>query len=381
MNAPLPPQHPVTRRPLSQRTPQVHCQDNARNRQVVDALPQLRTPFRPTPWLFNAHAQLIFHGLRKTKPQDGALYDHQEILPMADGGLTALHWKGHALPAATPTIAVLHTITGSPASMAELVRDLHAATGWRIVLCLRRGHADLPLATPRLNILGSTDDLRAQLRVIRQRFPDSPLYAVGSSAGSGLLARYLGEEGTASPFRAAFAYCPGYNTDIGFDRAHPFYSRMMAKKLVGQFITPHLDRIGHLPTVARLREARDLADFYRHMFELAGHGSYADYERASNPMRVFHDIRTPLMILNSEDDPVCHIGNVSPYLEPMRGMPDVILVTTAEGSHCAHYEGWSARSWSARLMGHYFRVVQDSTPAAVAVAPGTAIHRGVSDAT
>lgn len=35
----------------------------------------------------------------------------------------------------------------------------------------------------------------------------------------------------------------------------------------------------------------------------------------------------------------------------------VILVTTAEGSHCAHYEGWAARSWSARLMSGYFRVM------------------------
>lgn len=267
-------------------------------------------------------------------------------------------WRGHALPAATPTIVVLHTITGSPASMAELVQDLQAGTGWRVVLCLRRGHGDLPLTTPRLNILGSTDDLREQLRVIRGRFPDSPLYAVGSSAGSGLLVRYLGEEGGAAPFRAAFAYCPGYNTDDGFDKVHPFYSRAMAKKLVRQFIAPHLPRLAHLPTIAQLQNAKDLAEFHRHSYELAGYGSYADYAQASNPMRVFHAVQTPLMVLNSEDDPVCRIANVGPYLDSMRQLPDVILVTTAEGSHCAHYEGWSARSWSGRLMGSYFQLMQ-----------------------
>lgn len=352
------PRHPVTRRPLKDRTPQVHCHDNERNRQLLAALPALRQPFRPTPWLFNAHAQLIFHGLRKKGQQAGAHYDHQERLTMSDGGHTALVWKGHDLPATTPTIVLLHTITGSPASMAELVSDLHTGTGWRVVLCLRRGHADLPLSTARLNILGSTDDLREQLHVIRRRFPASPLYSVGSSAGSGLLARFLGEEGDASPFKAAFAYCPGYNTDEGFDKAHPFYSRMMAKKLTRQFITPNLARIGHLPTVARLQEPADLADFHRHMYELAGHDSFERYSEASNPMRVFHQIRTPLMILNAEDDPVCHIGNLGPYLEGIRQMPNVILVTTAEGSHCAHYEGWSARSWSASLMSRYFLAMQ-----------------------
>ncbi|PQA31781.1 YheT family hydrolase [Amnimonas aquatica] len=357
------PRHAITGRQPADRRPQVHCHDNDRNRRVVAALPQLHDAFRPTPWLFNEHAQLIFHSLRKDsekkRQRAGLLYDRRDSLAMRDGGQTALLWSGHELPPETPTVVVLHTITGSPDSMAELVRDLRAATGWRVVLCLRRGHADLPLLTPRLNILGCTDDLREQLRAIRARFPASPLYGVGSSAGSGLLARYLGEEGEASPFRAAFAYCPGYDTDAGFDRVQPFYSRMMAKKLVRQFITPNLGRIAHLGTTARLQAAADLAEFHRNLYELAGHDSYEAYDRASNPMHVFHGIRTPVMLLNAEDDPVCRIGNISPWLDGMRQMPDVILVTTAEGSHCAHYEGWSARSWSGRLMGAYFRVMQD----------------------
>ena len=351
----------ITRMPAPSRKPRVICHDNPSNRQIVASLRQLHESFTPTPWLFNQHAQLIFHSLRKNlsrqKRRAAALYDHQDALTMRDDGRTALLWSGHALPAVTPTIVVLHTITGSPASMAELVHDLRAATGWRIVLCLRRGHADLPLVTPRLNILGCTDDLREQLDVIRTRFPESPLYGVGSSAGSGLLVRYLGEEGEASPFRAAFAYCPGYDTSVGFDEVRPFYSRMMAKKLVRQFITPNRERIAHLPTAERLQAAEDLSAFHRELYELAGHDSYAAYDQASNPMYVFTGVRTPLMLLNAEDDPVCRIGNLDPWLEAMRQMPNVILVTTAEGSHCAHYEGWSARSWSARLMGEYFRVM------------------------
>ncbi len=352
-----------TQPPAARRKPRVICHDNIRNRHVVAALRQLHEDFIPTPWLFNEHAQLIFHSLRKNlgrqKQRTATLYDHYDPLFMADGGRTALLWSGSRLSPDTPTIVVLHTITGSPESMAELVQDLQTATGWRIVLCLRRGHADLPLVTPRLNILGCTKDLREQLQVIRARFPESPLYAVGSSAGSGLLVRYLGEEGEAAPFRAAFAYCPGYDTNVGFDRAQPFYSRMMGKKLVRQFITPHLAKISHLPTATRLQAATDLGEFHRHLYELAGHDSYEAYDQASNPMYVFHAIRTPLMVLNSEDDPVCRISNLDPWRDSMRRMPNVILATTAEGSHCAHYEGWTARSWSARLMGAYFRVMQD----------------------
>lgn len=356
------PRHDATRRSPVNRRPQVISHDNLRNCHIVGALQQLHEDFTPTPWLFNEHAQLIFHSLRKggqSRRQRGTpLYDHSEQLVMRDEGVTALYWSGHDLPPDIPTIVVLHTITGSPESMAELVRDLSAATGWRVVLCLRRGHADLLLATPRMNLFGCTDDLREQLMVIRARYPESPLYAVGSSAGSGLLVRYLGEEGDAAPFCASFAYCPGYDTDTSFDYVHPRYSRIMAKKLVRQFITPNLERIVHLPTAQRLSAADDLAMLHRAIYELAGHDDYAAYDRASNPMYVFANIRTPLMVLNAEDDPVCRIGNLEPWLDDMRQMPNVILVTTAEGSHCAHYEGWSARSWSARLMSEYFRVMQ-----------------------
>ena len=46
-----------------------------------------------------------------------------------------------------------------------------------------------------MNLFGSTQDLREQLLYIQDKFPQSDLYGVGSSAGTGLLVRYLGEEG------------------------------------------------------------------------------------------------------------------------------------------------------------------------------------------
>lgn len=76
---------------------------------------------------------------------------------------TAITWVGSHLPADTPTIVILHTITGSPSSMRELVRDLHRFTGWRIALCVRRGHADLNFSIPQFNLFGSTADLKNNL--------------------------------------------------------------------------------------------------------------------------------------------------------------------------------------------------------------------------
>ncbi len=368
LNTPTPAQdHPSAlkkrpkRSPSGTRKPHVYCQHNAFNRQIILSLRQLHQAYRPTPWLFNTHLQLMFLSARKKNAAQA--YDRIEQLTMQDGGQTALAWVGADLPADTPTIVVLHTLTGSPQSMQELVVDLHRHTGWRVVLCVRRAHAGLPLTEPLFNIFGSEVDLREQLEVIHARYPNAALYGVGSSAGSGLLVRYLGLSGADSLMRAAFAYSPGYNTDTGFDNIHPFYSRYMAKKLVKQFVTPHQHKFAHLATAAALHQAQDLTEFHQHAYEYAGYASFDDYARDINPMRVFEGVRIPIMILNAEDDPVCSIHNVTPYLDAIQQMPNTILVTTQQGSHCAHYEGWRATSWAARLMAQYLLTIHDmSTP-------------------
>jgi predicted alpha/beta-fold hydrolase len=354
-------QTPARRSTARLQKPQVYCADNAKNRQIIHSLRQLHHIYRPTPWLFNTHLQLMFLSARKKNA--GQSYDRIEPITMQDGGQTALAWIGDALPARAPTIVVLHTLTGSPQSMQELMIDLHRHTGWRVVLCIRRAHAGLPLTSPAFNIFGSVTDLSEQLELIRARLPDSALYGVGSSAGSGLLVRYLGLSGDASLLRAAFAYSPGYNTDTGFDNIHRFYSRYMAKKLINQFVLPHHSQIAHLPTGSALPQSHDLTEFNRHAYEFAGYGSFDEYAKDINPMRVFTGVRVPIMVLNAEDDPICNIANVSPYLDTMRQMPNTILVTTRQGSHCAHYEGWRATSWAARLMAQYLLTIHDmSTP-------------------
>lgn len=223
------------------RTPKIYYNPEGDFAQILAYLPQLRQKYRPTPWLSNPHAHLLYFDLIKKK-QTQFEYDRIDHCQMPDGGVTAIAWYGLHLPKETPIIIVLHTITGSPKTMAELVRDLYVQTGWKIALCLRRGHAALPLTVPKVSLFGFTEDLRIQLNNIQEMFPDAPLYAVGSSAGTGLLVRYLGEEGSTTPLRAAFALCPGYNTEESFSRVHPFYSKFMTKNCLKHFLNRMLKR-------------------------------------------------------------------------------------------------------------------------------------------
>jgi predicted alpha/beta-fold hydrolase len=324
--------------------------------QIEHELPQLTVPYRPTPWLSNTHAHLLyFDMIRKNNVQ--LEYDQIEQLTMQDGGVTAIAWYGKHLPADTPTIVMMHTITGSPDSMRELVKDLHRYTGWRVALCVRRGHGNLPMPVGKFCLFGSPEDLCEQIAHIQTSYPQSTLYGVGSSAGTSLLVRYLGEEGEQSPLRAAFALCPGYDLETGFDHLHRFYSRYMAKKVLKTFVHPHVSVWQSKAGFKQLIAQKELSQLHRSYFEFAGYTSYADYDQAINPIHVFEQIKVPLMILNAEDDPVCNIRNFDPYKDRVRELDHVMVVTTKKGSHCGFYEGMrNPEAWSTKLMADFLKL-------------------------
>jgi uncharacterized protein len=330
-------------------------QDNADNRRVLRGCPSLREGFRPRRWLRNPHAQIgvLLGHERRASP---IAWDHVERLQMADGGLVSLQWLGTDDPARHPVVLLMPTIIGDGDGLGDLVRHLRSALGWTVVVCNRRGHAGVPLATPRFNTMGEVGDLRAQIDAVRRARPAAALFAIGVSAGSGLLARYLGETPN-TPIRAAAMHCPGYDLEDLFDHAHPMYSRLMAHRVKRYFLDSHVGVLGDHPDYLACAAARDLAEFHRRLHGLAGFSTRADYLRASNPMEVAHDIKTPLLVLNAADDPVCSIRVVNRVRRSLiAAIPHGILAITRYGSHCAHFEGLRRRvSWAHRVLVEYLR--------------------------
>ena len=66
------------------------------------------------------------------------------------------------------------------------------AKGFRPVLLIKRGHG-VALTTPRLQGIGDTSDFRECVAHLGRGWPDATIVAMGISAGSALLASYLGE--------------------------------------------------------------------------------------------------------------------------------------------------------------------------------------------
>jgi len=182
------------------------------------------------------------------------------------------------------------------------------------------------------------------------------------------LAHYLGKMGTDTPLKAAVAYCPAYDMRNAFSRAVPFYSKMMTKKLHKLFITPNQEKFQNFESFNALKTSEDLHEFHQNLYEVAGSQSTEDYMQNSNPSEVFEQIKIPFLILNSKDDPVCHVENVYEHQHRIEAMDNVILVLTERGSHCAYFEGFTAKPWANRLIKEYFRAfsgIQKSSDEAV----------------
>ena len=83
------------------------------------------------------------------------------------------------------------------------------------------------------------------------------------------------------------------------------------------------------------------------------------YEEASDPMRVAADMTTPVLVLNTEDDPVCSVINVHRHRDAMQKLPRTITALTRYGGHCGYYEGWNPESsWADRAITEYLSAME-----------------------
>jgi predicted alpha/beta-fold hydrolase len=337
--------------------PSVRAGKTVFNDKILQRLVTLHQPYSPPFWAANAWVQLavILARLRRMPPSPFT----RTVLSMQDGGSTALDWLEDAsLSPEAPVLMVLPTITGTSKEYAQLAAAARNR-GWRTAVAVRRGHLGTPLTSPRVNLLGCTSDLRVQLEAAASRFPGAPLLCIGLSAGTGLLVRYLGEEGAASRFTAAAALCPGYNTappNNAFARMGSLVQSHLLASLRRFFLVRNEAALRHLPGWEAMNSATSLADYQKAAHALEGYADAESMYEATNPMEHAANIVTPLLVVNAMDDPVCLWQNVKDHEHIFDTPRDRLLVATARGSHCCHLEGvfWPAPlGWADRLALEY----------------------------
>jgi hypothetical protein len=314
--------------------------------------------FAPAWWLPGPHAQTIAGRLLRRPPVPAL---HRERIDTPDGDFLDLDFAASIRPG-SPLVLLLHGLEGSARRgyALNLYREL-ALRGVGAVGLNFRGCSGEPNRTARSYHSGETDDLRLVLELIRARYPDSALGAIGFSLGGNVLLKHLGEEGVraAAGLRACVAVSVPY--DLGacadaLDRTPMgrFYTRRflttMKEKLLARraLVARRID-------LARALAARSFREFDDAVTApLHGFASAEDYYTRCSSAGFVAAIRTPTLLLQAEDDPFLPAQAIP--RAAVRANPVLEPVLLPRGGHVGFIEGqpWSPRFWVERVAADHF---------------------------
>lgn len=319
-------------------------------------------PFRPALGVGNPHAQTVLGKLLRPRPE---IRVRRERIETPDGDFLDLDFALGAGEDAPPVV-VLHGLEGATTRRYMLTTFRHLLDAGLSPIGLNfRGCSGEPNRTVRAYHSGETEDVGLVLDLVTERY-GRPAGLVGYSLGGNVTLKLLGERGDAARERvgAAVAVSVPFDLAAGSDRISSgimgrvyttYFMRSLQRKI--RLKTDLLRDACDVDAVLRARNLREFDDAITapvHGFESAA----AYYARSSSADFIEH-IRTPTLILHSQDDPFLPSDRIP--VTALESNPWVTGVVTEKGGHVGFIEGsvlrprfWAERTlaaWLAHALG------------------------------
>lgn len=321
-------------------------------------------PFRPALWLPGPHLQTV--GAKLLRPNPPVVLRRERIRTPDDDFLDLDFVTGVSKVGDAPLVVILHGLEGSTArgyvrlAMAEMAARGLAVVGMNFRSC--SGELNVQ---PRFYHSGETGDLAFVLETLRERWPGRPMGALGFSLGGNVLLKFLGEAAAAGqePLTAAVAVSVPFDllAGTGVLESSPmgrlythYFLRSLRRKTQGKapLIRDRIDLDGVL-RARTLRQYDEAATAPLHGFP----GAEVYYRRSSSA-RFLEQIRTPTLLLQSDDDPFLP-REALPTAAAERN-PYLLAGFTSGGGHVGFVEGpgpWRPTFWAEREAARYLQHV------------------------
>lgn len=259
-------------------------------------------------------------------------------------------------PRERPTIVLLHGLEGSSESDYMLGTAEKAwAAGFNVVRLNQRNCGGTEKLTESLYHSGLSGDIRAVILELieRDRLPE--IFAAGFSMGGNLVLKTAGEFADAAPREVSgfVAVAPSFDLAAcaaelelpkNFLYERHFVTRLKRRMRYKAGLFPERYANGLNGDLARVDSVREFDNRFTARF--CGFRDAADYYAQSSAMSVVGAIRKPTLIVTAEDDPVVPFAMFAN--EALRGNPNISLVATRRGGHCAFIsrESGEGRFWA-----------------------------------
>lgn len=312
-------------------------------------------PFHPLPGLSSPHVQTILAGFSRPGPPPPST---PLLVPLEDGDTlfcqVSLPPTWHETQ---KTIVMIHGLGGSDSSnyMIRIGRKLYE-NGYRVVRINLRGcGSGSNLA--RLPYHGGTSgDLFAVIRSLKQKNPLSPITLLGFSLGGNIALKLSGELGETSPnfLECTIAVCSPIDLADTVVLLQTPANRLYHSYYLGQLINQ-----GQRWTMGRhintLYEFDDLVTA-----PTWGFANAADYYQKSSSRFHIPNIRHPCYLLYTADDPFVDYRQILKISLP----PGIKVALCQHGGHMG-FLGWAGRThryfWLDQLLLNWIENTQSSS--------------------
>lgn len=263
--------------------------------------------FSPPWWARNPHIQTILPVM--TKVDRPALT--RQRLELSDGDFIDLDWLG--TPRKTmPILVIIHGLEGS--SDSHYVRRLLASCRNQSLCAVVHHHRSCSGEAnrkARSYHSGDTQDLQQSLSWIKNRYPQSPLLAVGYSLGGNVLTKYLGEYSAASLIERAVVVSAPLQLSACAKRLERGFSKIYQRYLIKQLQQKTKEKVNNpelinkMPiSLAQITQLRTFYEFdHRVTAPLHGFTSVDDYYHKASGLPFLKNINKPTLVIHAADDP------------------------------------------------------------------------------
>ncbi|GAB5030768.1 alpha beta hydrolase [Nannochloropsis oceanica] len=345
-------------------------------RNIVRRCPSFQKDYRPPSWACGAWAQAIVYLYRSWRNKHLRGFA-REVLQLPDGESVSLFYMAPPGPmrealmqckedgreeemGATiqalatsmppddpppPIVVICHGVFQTAADLYEFCTFLTETCGYIACVFNRRGN-DMPLSRARFNTVGDQCDFRFILSRMRDFFPNNCFYGVGISAGSSLLARYLGDAGEESELEGGVLISGGYDMELSLQHMTPLADLVVTTHAKSFFLERNEETLKKEdgPGLQRLKRSRSMQEFHEHLHIFDGKASREEYFQTHNPALVLGKIARPVVYINAYDD-MCFPGHFTFQFKKLVEECQLATVLHVEkGGHGTFYENWDAGS-------------------------------------
>ncbi|WP_445400475.1 hydrolase [Zobellella sp. An-6] len=295
-------------------------------------------------WAANPHVQTILAKyLHRAR-----IRTRRERLELPDGDFVDLAWALPRQHESRPLVVLFHGLEGCAES--HYARGMMAALqqrGWQAVLMHFRGCSGEPNRHLQAYHSGATEDPHYVLELLRRRYPERPMAAIGYSLGGNMLVNYLAAQ-PRNPLCAAVVISAPLQLSACADRINRGFSRCYQRYLLGRLKHNWRERLSRHPhhqwqgSLAAIRSLREFDD--RVTAPVHGFADAEDYYRRCSGLNRLAAISTPTLLIHAADDPFMTEAVIP---DASQLPPAVTYELSSTGGHVGFMQGppWRPRYW------------------------------------